>query len=77
MNDHNITGLGHKSQLFAGVTWLMLKGAGYAAITIIGVWLIIAVIAGIGRLLPAESRDTPDPTPTSFLMITTPDTGIA
>jgi uncharacterized membrane protein len=47
----------------------MLKGAGYAAIFVLAVWFVIAIIAGIGRALPDESRDTPDPINRSSLTI--------
>jgi Intrinsic membrane protein PufX. len=53
--------MGARGQMTANITWLMLKGAGYAAIVVFSIWLFIAVFAFIGRLLPPESRDTPDP----------------
>ena len=68
-NDENTLNLSRKGRLSAEVTYLMLKGAGYAALFVIGIWLTIEVIAGIGRLLPAESRDNPDPTPISQMML--------
>jgi hypothetical protein len=39
----------------------MMKGAGMAAAFIIAIGLVLGVIYSIGLLLPAESRDTPDP----------------
>jgi len=68
-NDENTLNLSRKGRLSADVTYLMLKGAGYAALLVIGIWLTIEVIAGIGRLLPAESRETPDPMPMSQIML--------
>ena len=68
----NILGTSDKSRLYGDVTILMLKGAGYAAVVVIGIWLTIAVIAAVGRALPEESRQQPDPTPLSFLVIETP-----
>ena len=65
----NILGASDKARLTGDVTLLMLKGAGYAAIVVIGLWLTIAVIAFIGRALPEESRQQPDPTPLSSLEI--------
>ena len=39
----------------------MMKGAGMAAAFVIAIGLVLGVIYSIGLLLPAESRDTPDP----------------
>ncbi|MEY1557232.1 RC-LH1 core complex protein PufX [Yoonia sp. R2331] len=65
----NILGRAERSRLSADITYLMLKGAGYAAIFCLALWLVIAVIAGIGRALPPESRDASDPTPWSALTV--------
>ena len=43
------------------VTGQMLKGAGLAAGFVIAVALVLWAIYGVGLLLPAESRETPDP----------------
>ena len=72
MKNDNILNLSEKSRLSADITLLMLKGAGYAAAFILAVWLVIAVIALIGRALPAESRDTPDPIIRSSLTVDAP-----
>ncbi|MEL6607323.1 MAG: RC-LH1 core complex protein PufX [Pseudomonadota bacterium] len=48
------------------VLGLMLKGAGYAALFVIGVWLFVYVIHLVGKLLPPESKEASDPTPLSF-----------
>ncbi|NRB01567.1 MAG: RC-LH1 core complex protein PufX [Rhodobacteraceae bacterium] len=61
MDDDNILNLEGRTRLSADITLLMLKGAGYAAVLILAIWLVIAVIAGIGRALPEDSRNTPDP----------------
>ena len=61
MEDDNILNLEGRTRLSADITLLMLKGAGYAAIAVLAIWLVIAVIAGIGRALPEDSRNTPDP----------------
>lgn len=62
MSEHdNILDMDNKTRLSADITYLMLKGAGYAAIFVLAVWFIIAVIVGIGRALPEQSRETPDP----------------
>ena len=60
-DQENILDLDNKTRLSADITYLMLKGAGYAAIFVLALWFIIAVIAGIGRALPDQSRETPDP----------------
>ena len=54
-------------RLRADVFLLMMKGAGYAAIFCIVVGVFFAVTIGIGRLLPAESKEAPDPTPFSYV----------
>jgi hypothetical protein len=68
-DNHNILSIPERSRHAADITYLMLKGAGYAAIFCLLIWLVFAVIAGIGRALPAESRDAPDPTPWSSLEV--------
>lgn len=55
-------------RLSADVLMLMLKGAAYACVFCLAVWFVIAVTAGIGKLLPEESRDTEDPTPFSYIL---------
>ena len=69
MENENILDVSEKSRLTADITLLMLKGAGYAAVFLLAVWFIIAVMAGIGRALPEESRDTPDPINRSSLTL--------
>lgn len=62
MSDNNdYLGVEGRSRLYGDVTLLMMKGAGYALVFCLILWFVIAVIAGIGRALPEESRDTPDP----------------
>ncbi len=78
MSEHeNILELSEKSRLSADITLLMLKGAGYAAAFCLAVWLIIAVIALIGKALPDESRDRPDPINRSSVIIDMPIDRIA
>lgn len=60
-NNDTILNLSKKSRLSAEVTYLMLKGAGYAAIFVIAIGLIYAVTYGVGLLLPEESKTAPDP----------------
>jgi len=69
MKNDNILELNEKSRLTADITLLMLKGAGYAAVFVLALWFVIAAMAFIGRILPEESRDTPDPINRSSLMI--------
>ncbi|KQB95268.1 1-deoxy-D-xylulose-5-phosphate synthase [Loktanella sp. 1ANDIMAR09] len=69
MKNDNILDMSEKSRLTADITLLMLKGAGYAAIFVLAIWFVIAAMAFIGRILPEESRDTPDPINRSSLMI--------
>lgn len=61
MEDNNILNLEGRTRLSADITLLMLKGAGYAAVAILAIWFTIAVIAAIGKALPEESRENPDP----------------
>lgn len=60
-DDHQYLEMTRRGRLVADVTFLMLKGAGYAALFVFLVWLAIAIIAAIGNALPDRSRDTPDP----------------
>ncbi|MEO1640908.1 MAG: RC-LH1 core complex protein PufX [Pseudomonadota bacterium] len=69
MKNENILQMSEKARLTADVTLLMLKGAGYAAAFLLIIWFTIAAIAFIGRILPEESRDTPDPINRSSLVI--------
>ncbi|WP_298865082.1 RC-LH1 core complex protein PufX [uncultured Sulfitobacter sp.] len=48
-------------RLRVDVLALMLKGAGYAAIFCIVVGVFLAATIWIGTLLPAESKEAPDP----------------
>ncbi len=47
----------------------MMQGAGYAALCLFILLVTIWVIAGLGRLLPDQSRETPDPTPESSISV--------
>lgn len=48
-------------RLRADVLALMLKGAGYAAIFCLVVGVFIGGTIWVGSLLPAESKESPDP----------------
>ncbi len=67
-NDDLMLGMSRKSRLMAEVTFLMLKGAGYAAALVLGIWFFIAIIAVVGRQLPEDSRSAPDPTPLTYVI---------
>ncbi len=56
-------------RLFADVGLLMGKGAGYAALFCFALIIVGWAMLGISRALPEESKQAPDPTPLSFLMI--------
>ena len=71
-NDDFMLNMNRKSRLRAEVTFLMLKGAGLAALVFFSIWIGVAIIAAIGRALPEDSRSAPDPTPLSFVIL--PDT---
>ena len=62
-DNHDYLGTSNDStfRLRADVLALMLKGAGYAAVFCIVVGLFLAVTIWIGTLLPAESKEAPDP----------------
>ena len=58
---------GTRSELAGDITRLMLKGAGYALIAFLLIWLMLVILALFGEALPAESRETQDPSPWSAL----------
>ena len=60
-DNHDYLGGSNRTRLTGEVTLLMLKGAGYALVFCLCVWFVFAAMAAIGRALPEESRDTPDP----------------
>ncbi len=72
--DASILDVDHKTRLAGDVLILMLKGAGYAAALVLAIWASIAILQGIGALLPADSKTAPDPTPTSHLEVLQPRT---
>lgn len=67
-NDYLRTNDSQNFRLRADVLALMLKGASYAAIACLILWLLLSVIVWIGQSLPDESRETEDPTPYSFIL---------
>ncbi|KIN75492.1 RC-LH1 core complex protein PufX [Sulfitobacter guttiformis] len=69
-DNHDYLGTSNNAtfRLRADVLTLMLKGAGYAAVFCLVVGAFLAVTIWIGGLLPAESKEAPDPTPLSFVL---------
>ncbi len=51
----------------------MLRGAGYSAVVLIGIGLIIGVIYVIGTFLPEERLNTPPPMPFSAIEMVLPE----
>ena len=47
----------------------MMRGAGYAAVVILAIGLLLWAIYGFGLLLPEESKQAPGPMPFSNLMV--------
>jgi hypothetical protein len=62
MSDNNdYLNVNSQTRLYGDVLILMLKGAAIACVFCLILWFVMAVLVGIGRALPDESRDTPDP----------------
>lgn len=61
MSDDKMFSISRRAQVTTWIAGEMLRGAGYAAAVVVGFGLTFAVIWFFGTLLPAESRDTPDP----------------
>jgi hypothetical protein len=58
--DHSFS-ISRRAQLSTWIAGQMLRGAGRAALVVVGFGLVLTVIWFVGTRLPAESRDTPDP----------------
>ena len=61
MSDDDYFTLSRRAQLTNFVMGQMLRGAGWAALVVVGFGLVFAVIYAVGTYLPEESRETPDP----------------
>ncbi|MCK0167671.1 RC-LH1 core complex protein PufX [Jannaschia sp. S6380] len=61
-------------RLRADVLALMLKGAAYAAILCFAILILGWILLGVSRLLPPESKEAWDPTPTSSVVLPGPVT---
>lgn len=67
-NNDLMLGMSDRTRLSAGITYLMLKGAGYAAIVVFGGWILIAALAWFGRtVLPEEAQLAADPASQAFI----------
>jgi Intrinsic membrane protein PufX len=69
MSDDQMFSISRRAQLTTWITAQMLRGAGWAALAVVGIGLTLAVIWFIGTLLPSESRETPDPNTWSSLVL--------
>jgi hypothetical protein len=61
MSDNQLFSISRRAQLTTWIAGQMLRGAGWAALLVVGFGLVLTVIWFIGTFLPAESRETPDP----------------
>jgi hypothetical protein len=61
MSDDNYFSITRRAQLTAWITAQMLRGAGWAALVVVGFGLALTVMWYLGTWLPSESRETPDP----------------
>lgn len=68
-DDNNFLGTDGRGRLTADITYLMLKGGGYALVLCLSIWLVIAVIAAIGGALPEDSQFQADPNLRGSVMI--------
>jgi len=67
-NNDSLLGLSEKNRLRAQVTFLMLKGAGYAAAVFFSIWILVALVAWFGRtVLPEDAQLAADPAPQAFI----------
>jgi hypothetical protein len=69
MADDDYFSVSRRQQLNTWIAAQMLRGAGWAALVVVGFGLVLTVIWFIGTLLPSESRDTPDPRTWSSLVL--------
>jgi len=68
--NNNMLGMSETQRLRMDILGLMLKGASYAALLVIGAWLFVYVFVIIGWFLPEDSKFAPDPTPLSSVIET-------
>jgi hypothetical protein len=66
-NNDLLLGMSDKSRMRAQVTYLMMKGAGYAAAAFFSIWILVALVAWFGRtVLPEDAQLAADPAPQAF-----------
>ena len=65
-NDYLRTGGDRRFRLRADGLSLMLKGAGYAVVFCLVISFGLTALVWAGKMLPEQSRETPDPPPFSF-----------
>lgn len=67
-NNDLLLGMSERTRLRAQVTYLMLKGAGYAALAFVTIWIFVAVVGWFGRtVLPEDAQLANDPAPQAFV----------
>jgi hypothetical protein len=67
-NNDLLLGMSERTRLRAQVTYLMLKGAGYAAAAFVTIWIVVAALAWFGRtVLPEDAQMANDPAPQAFI----------
>lgn len=61
MNDKPYYEESNKARLTTWVLGQMMRGAGYAAIVVVGAGLFLYALYGVSLLLPPESKEAPSP----------------
>jgi hypothetical protein len=61
MSDKPYWELSRESALRSWVLAQMMRGAGYAAVVVLGAGLFLYALYGISLLLPPESKEAPSP----------------
>jgi hypothetical protein len=65
MADHDYIQISKGAQLRNWILSEMMRGAGYAALVVVGIALVIWAIYLVGLLLPEDSKNAPPPMPFS------------
>ena len=68
-NDQPYWAQSRRSMLRGWVLSEMMRGAGYAGLTLLVIGLFLWVIHLVGLLLPADSKTAPPPMPYSMVVI--------
>jgi Intrinsic membrane protein PufX len=61
MADEQYFTITRRAQLTTWIAAQMLRGAGWAALVVVGFGLVIAVLWFVGSFLPEDSKLAPDP----------------